>query len=169
MYELKKTAELKQLGENVVSSCMQRPVWVSSGTGNSITRGKWATGVGYRISVDDSFDKIIVNVITQNSRSNVNLINPTGKAVTKNRVDLKKGVVFTIDNPLTGVYRLIVPASAGKHTYEVTGVSGTNIEFGHYYVAIAKRGTRIPVPLDQPLEGMYHWSFLDQELVPKRC
>lgn len=154
MYQLKTTADLKRLGQEVVSSCMQRPVSVSSGLGNSIGRRKRTTGKEYKISVDDSIERVTVSVTTQNSGRSVNIIDPTGRAVTKDRVDLTKGVAFTIDKPLTGVYKLIVPASAGTHTYEVNGASEMNIDFGHYYVAVAKRGTRIPVPLDQPLKGM---------------
>ena len=151
---LKKTEDLKKLGDLVASS-LQKSVPISSGTGGYSTYRKRAVDVGmkYRISVDDSIETITVSVATENSGRAVRLVDPKRKVV-KSRVLLTQGVVYTIDKPLSGVYKLIVPASAGKHTYKVSGVSGMNIDFGHYYVAIAKRGTRIPVPLDQPLEGM---------------
>ena len=123
-------------------------------SGSNSDRKKRAPDIEYRISVDDSLDKITVSVTTQNSGSNIRLIDPTGKFVTANRVELTRGVVYNLQSPVTGVYRLKVPASAGKHTYKVSGVSSMNLDFGHYYVAIPKRGTRIPIPLDQPLEGM---------------
>ena len=154
VYEFKTTADLKSLGQEVVSNNLGYPVWVSSATGGSTGRRKRTTDMEYKISVDDSIEKITLSVTTENSDSaDVSLIDPKGKNI-NTRVLLTRGVVYTIDKPLSGVYKLIVPASAGKHTYKVSGVSGMNIDFGHYYVAIAKRGTRIPVPLDQPLEGM---------------
>ena len=148
---LKRTEDLKALGD-LVSRSLEKSVPISSGTGIPSARRKRATDMKYKISVDDSIEKITVSVTTQNSESGVSLIDPKGKVI-ESGVVLTGGVVYTIDKPLTGVYQLIVPASAGKHTYKVSGVSGMNVDFGHYYVSIAKRGTRIPVPLDQPLQG----------------
>lgn len=154
VYSLKTTTDLKQLGQ-LVSRPLQGCFSMSSGKSeSSMGRKKRAADVEYKISVDDSIDKVTVSVTTHNSGSGISLIDPTGKPVTENRVGLSSGVVYNLESPITGVYRLKVPASAGKHTYKVSGVSGMNLDFGHYYVAIPKRGTRIPVPLDQPLKGM---------------
>jgi hypothetical protein len=153
VYPMKTTLDLKRLGKLVAGS-LRGTVPIGSGTGGSSGRRKRSiTHTEYSISIDDSIEKISVSVTTQNSVTGINLIDPTGKVVKEGRVDLTKGVVYDIESPITGVYKLIVPASAGEHKYRVSGVSGSNIDFGHYYVAIAKRGTRIPVPLDQPLQG----------------
>ena len=51
VYELKKTTDLKQLGK-LVSTSMQNPILLSTGTGNSIGRRRRTTGMEYRISAD---------------------------------------------------------------------------------------------------------------------
>ena len=154
VYPFHNTLDLKKLGE-LVSLSVRSPASLGSGSGGSSSRKRRAAVKEYSISVDDSIEKISITVKTQNSGTGINLLDPNGKVMVSGRVDLTKGVVFNIDSPKTGVYKLVVPAGAGKHEYKVSGVSGINIDFGHLYVSIAKRGTRIPVPLDQPLEGMF--------------
>ena len=153
VYPFHNTLDLKKLGE-LVSLSVRSPASIGSGSGGSSSRKRRAPVKEYSISVDDSIEKISVTVKTENSGTGIKLLDPNGKVVVSGRVDLTKGVVFNIDSPITGVYKLVVPAGAGKHEYKVSGVSEINVDFGHLYVFIAKRGTRIPVPLDQPLQGL---------------
>ena len=155
VYPIHSTLDLKKLGE-LVSISTQKTAKLPSGSESPRGRGKRAATKQYSITVDDTIEKISITVKTQNSRTGVKLLDPIGKAVVLGRVDLTNGVVFNIDSPVTGVYTLVVPAGAGEHTYKVSGVSGINIDFGHFYVTVAKRGSRIPVPIEQPLEGMLY-------------
>ena len=128
----------------------------SGGSGSSAGRRKRSLATEYPISVDDSIEKVLIMVTTQNSGAGITLLDPKGKSITIGRMPLAKGVLYEIANPVAGVYKLTVPVSAGQYKYKVTAVSGTNIDFGHYYTFIPLRGrARVPVPIDQPLKGIY--------------
>ena len=108
----------------------------------------------YEVSLDDSIEDVFITVTTQFSDVNISLLDPAGRNITGRHVGLRKGVVYRLIKPISGVYTLVVPQRAGDHQYQVNAVSGTNIDFGHFYAYIPKRGRhRVPVPLDQPLHG----------------
>ncbi len=155
LYTLKNSFELKKLGDTLIKSglTVTTPLmskdwgWVSG-------RRRRSTNVNYSIPVDDSIEKMSLVVTAQNSGNGISLIDPKGNTVIVGSLPLDKGMVYDIERPITGAYTLIVPASAGDHKLRVNGVSEINVDFGHYYVAVARRGSRIPVPLDQPLQGI---------------
>ena len=154
VYPLRNTLDLQQLGKLITTS-LRSPTSIGGGKGeDSSGKRKRSASQEYSILVDDSIERISISVTTEFSVTDIRLVDPTKTSVTAGRVKLTKGVVYNLETPKQGVYKLIIPARAGKHEYKVDAVSGINIDFGHYYVAISKRGTRIPVPLDQPLEGM---------------
>ena len=154
VYPLRTSAELIKVGK-LIGSFLRGSTSIGSGNsrGSASGRRRRAAEERYPISVDDSVESLTISVTTQNSGASISLVDPSGNIVTLGRVVLLKGVVYNIEKPVTGVYKLIVPASVGKHKYQVNAVSGQNIDFGHYYVFVARRGKRIPVPLEQPLQG----------------
>ena len=155
IYSLKNDIELKDFG-SLVSNCLQGCVLVNSKYTVPPGRGKRALSSNiYPISVDDSIEKILITVTTENSGAGINLLDSKGKTITTGRILLAKGVVYEIANPVPGVYNLSVPVSAGKHKYRVNAVSSTNIDFGHYYAYVPRRGRYgVPVPMEQPLQGI---------------
>ena len=161
VYPLRSSRELTKVGKLIATS-LRGSTSIGSGSSGGSTSGRRrrAAETQYPISVDDSVESLTISVTTQNSGASISLVDPSGNTVTLGRVLLLKGVVYNIAKPVTGVYRLIVPASVGKHKYQVNAVSGLNIDFGHYYVFVAKRGRRIPVPLEQPLQGFLAKAFV---------
>lgn len=155
VYPLKSSLEIEELGRLVSNTLGGTASIGSGGSGGSTTgRRRRATVTEYAISVDDTIEKILITVTTQNSGAGIILVDPKGMTVTVGKISLARGVVYDIASPTPGVYKLMVPVSAGEHKYRVNVVSGTNIDFGHYYAYIPKRGrNRVPVPLQQPLQG----------------
>ncbi len=154
VYPLSSSRELIELAKLISGNLRGSTSIGSSGSGGSASgRRRREAEQQYSISVDDSVESLSISVTTQNSGASIKLVDPTGNIVTLGRVNLLKGVVYNIDKPIAGVYKLIVPAGVGNHKYQVNAVSGINIDFGYYYVSVARRGRRIPVPLEQPLQG----------------
>ena len=155
-YVLRSTADLEQLGKMVQPELegmcsLQHKDW---GWLNRVGRREIGN-VKYSIPIDDSIERVFIQVTVQNFQNRISLNDPRGNTVSTGRVRLANGVVYNIERPITGNYELKIPTSAGKHKYKVDAVSEVNIDFGHYYVAIARRGSRIPTPLDQPLKGVF--------------
>ena len=154
VYPLKSSLEIKELGRLVSDGLRGSASIGSGGSGSTSGRRRRALGSEYSITVDDSIEKLLITVTTQNSGAVIFLLDPEGNTVTKGRLVLTRGVVYELTNPAPGVYKLVVPVTAGLHKYRVNLVSGTNIDFGHYYAFIPKRGrNRVPVPIEQPLQG----------------
>ena len=156
VYPLSSSKEIRELGRIVTNSLKGSTSIGSGGSGSSAGRRKRSLATEYPISMDDSIEKVLITVTTQNSGAGITLLDPKGKSITIGRMPLVKGVLYEIANPVAGVYKLTVPVSAGQHKYKVTAVSGTNIDFGHYYACVPLRGrARVPVPIHQPLKGIY--------------
>ena len=156
VYPLHNSNELIRLG-TLVSDSLKGSAYIGTGDLDSVVRGRRrrkAQEHEYSIPVDDSMQRLFITVITENSAAGIRLVDPAGKLVTYGRELLRKGVVYNIEKPIVGVFMLIVPADAGKYKYRVNSVGTVNIDFGHYYVFIASRGSRIPIPLKHPLQGM---------------
>ena len=154
VYPLHNSNELIRLS-TLVSDFLKGSAYIGSGELKSAVSGRRRrkTKEQYSIPVDDSMEHLFITVVTQNSAAGIRLVDPAGNISTNSRELLKKGVIYNIDKPIVGVFRLIVPAEAGEHKYRVNSVGAVNIDFGHYYVVVASRGSRIPVPLKYPLQG----------------
>lgn len=154
VYPLRNSNELVRLS-TLVSDSLKGSAYVGSGDLESVVsrRRRRRAREQYSIPVDDSMERLFITVITQNSAAGILLVDPAGNIATNSRELLQKGVVYNIDKPIVGVFRLVVPAEAGEHKYRVNSVGAVNIDFGHYYVFVANRGSRIPVPLKYPLQG----------------
>ena len=149
VYPLKSSLEVRELGRLVSTTLRGSASINSGGSGSNYGRHRRAVGNEYSISVDDSIEKLLIRVTTQNSGAGITLLDPKGKPVTNGRIALTKGAVYDLTNTLPGLYKLVVPFTAGLHKYRVNAMSGTNIDFGYYYAFIPKRGrNRVPVPVE---------------------
>ena len=84
--------------------------------------------------VDDTMEKIIVSVSSENTGASVDLKDPLDVSITSGKITVSKVTIFEMDHPTPGIWRLIVSAAAGKHTYIVKGSSKTNLDFNFIFV-----------------------------------
>ena len=106
--------------------------------------------------VDDTMEKIIVSVSSENSGADINLKDPLGSFVTSGKSVLSKVTIFDVKNPTPGIWQLVVSPKAGKYTYLLKGSSKTNVVFD--FIFVYPRRTRTPFPIPYPLKGKF--SFL---------
>jgi hypothetical protein len=151
-FNLKNEVELGKLGADIIDNTLEGTAPISSvDWGWATWRRRRASDQTYLIPVDDSIEKLSI-IVTAENTTGIQLINPIGDVVVNGSVPLSDGLVYNLDSLIPGTYKLIIPIGI-EHKYRANGVSKINIDFGHQYVTIPKRGTRIPVPLEQPLQG----------------
>ena len=105
----------------------------------------------YRLLVDDTMEKIIVTVSSENSNATINLKDPRGSFVTSGKSVVFKVTIFELENPSPGIWQLVVPSEAGKHTYLLKGSGRTNVVFDFIFVIPRQMGRPLPIPY--PLKG----------------
>ena len=105
----------------------------------------------YRLLVDDNMEKIIVTVSSENSGATINLKDPRGSFVTPGKSVVFKVTIFELENPSPGIWQLVVPSEAGKHTYLLKGSSRTNVVFDFIFAIPRQMGRPLPIPY--PLKG----------------
>ena len=105
----------------------------------------------YRLLVDDTMEKIIVTVSSENSNATINLKDPRGSFVTSGKSVVFKVTIFELENPSPGIWQLVVPSEAGKHTYLLKGSSRTNVVFDLIFAIPRQMGRPLPIPY--PLKG----------------
>ena len=105
----------------------------------------------YRLLVDNTMEKIIVTVSSENSGATINLKDPLGNFVTSEKSVVFKVTIFELENPSPGIWQLVVPSEAGKHTYLLKGSSRTNVVFDFIFVIPRQMGRPLPIPY--PLKG----------------
>ena len=103
----------------------------------------------YKLMVDDTMEKIIISISSENSSPKITLRDPLGNSVGKTTVS--KVTIFQEANPKPGLWTLTVPPDAGKHTYLFKGTSKTNMAFNFIFVMPRLQGT--PIPISNPLTG----------------
>ena len=111
----------------------------------------------YNLLVDDTMEKIIVSVSSENTGASVDLKDPLEASITSGKITVSKVTIFEMDRPTPGIWRLIVSAAAGKHTYMFKGSSKTNLDFSFIFVIPRHPGTPIPIP--HPFAGESFDSF----------
>ena len=116
----------------------------------------------HRLLVDDTMEKIIVSVSSENNGADIHLKDPLGSSVTSEK--LSKVTIFDIKNPTPGIWQLVVSPRAGKYTYLMKGSSKTNVVFD--FIFVIPRGQGIPVPIPYPMKGKL--LFLHLLTFPKR-
>ncbi|PFX31691.1 Hemicentin-2 [Stylophora pistillata] len=107
VFELPKSgsdfSKIKKISKNLLggTACVS-----SSSAGGSPTgrRKKRSSFTVYKIPLDDSVDRVIISVTTQNGGQTINLQDPLGVPVsTEGRTDLAKGAIFMVDHPKPGM------------------------------------------------------------------
>lgn len=151
IFELPKSssdlAKMKKVTKNLLGgkTC-------SGGIGGLLGRRKRSASLpGYKLLVDDTMHKIIVSVSSQYSGANIDLKDPLGVSVTSGKTTVSKVTIFEVDLPRPGIWRLVVPPEAGKHTYLFKGSSKTNLDFNFIFVIPRESGA--PIPISHPLTG----------------
>ncbi len=153
MFELPKNSfdlsKMKKISKGLLASTT-----CSGGGGGGPLPGKKkrsASSSVYKLLFDDSMEKVIVSVTTQNSGPKIDLRDPLGIPVGSGKTPLPKGAIFEIDHPRPGTWKLIVSSGAGKHSYLIKGSSKTNVDFD--FVFFIPRSSMSPLPISHPLIG----------------
>ena len=108
----------------------------------------------------NSTEKIFITVVRRGSSQKVAVNDPKGTDVTLGVTNFPTLVVYEINNPRLGTWKLTVSGS-GKHSYQVKGVSKTNVDFEYFFVMIPSHGRGKPIPISHPLLGEHflRWSL----------
>ena len=128
----------------------------AGGLGSFFRKKRSASPSVHILLVDDTMEKIIVSVSSENSGADINLKDPLGRNVTSGKSVLSKVTIFDVKNPTPGIWQLVVSPKAGKYTYLFKGSSKTNVVFD--FIFVTPRRTRTPFPIPYPLKGKF--SFL---------
>ncbi len=133
------------------------------GSGKSVTaRRKRRATTNIGIPIDDTVTQLVVTVTTERSPHGVQLYTPTSHVQTAGRTILSRVIFFSVNNPIKGFWKLVVPSSVGKYEYSAKVISPENIDFEHYF-SKTERGKW--VHLRNPLAGKlneyikYHVEF----------
>ena len=128
----------------------------ATGVGSFFGKKRSASPSVHILLVDDTMEKIIVSVSSENGGADINLKDPLGSFVTSGKSVLSKVTIFDVKNPTPGIWQLVVSPKAGKYTYLFKGSSKTNVVFD--FIFVTPRRTRTPFPIPYPLKGKF--SFL---------
>lgn len=128
------------------SSCASR-----SGVDPFGKKKRSASSSVYKLLIDDSMEKVIVSVTTQNSGPKIDLVDPLGVSFSSGKTSLTKGAIFEVDRPKPGIWKLVVSSGAGKHSYLIKASGKTNVDFD--FVFAIPRKWMSPLPISHPLIG----------------
>lgn len=124
----------------------------SGGIGSFFKKKRSVSDSIYKLLVDDTMEKIIVSVSSEYSGAKIDLKDPLGTSITgSGKTTISKVTIFEADNPKAGIWQLLVPTAAGKHTYLLKGSSKTNLAFDFIFVIPRHQGS--PIPITYPLKG----------------
>ena len=131
----------------------------AGGLGSFLRKKRSASPSVQILLVDDTMEKIIVSVSSENSGADINLKDPLGSFVTSGKSMLSKVTIFDVKNPTPGIWQLVVSPKAGKYTYLLKGSSKTNVVFDFIFVIPRRSGT--PFPIRYPLKGKFFFLFVN--------
>lgn len=107
----------------------------------------------YSLPVDDTVGKLVVSFFAPEEADLVQLRNPNGLLEPRTE-DLAQGGVWIIEEPVLGLWKLVIPAEVGTHSFKVKSSSSFNLEFDHYFLLRKKLGGQwFDYPTDYPLLG----------------
>lgn len=159
MLKLPSSSELKKLSGITGVTLAGTTCLVKGASGSSSGKKKRSprgSSYSYSILVDDSTEKIIISVLTEQMGPSINLRDPIGVSVTSGKIALSKGAIYEINHPRPGTWKLII-SGAGKHNYLIKGSSKTNVDFEYFFVMIPSHGSSTkPIPISHPLLGECH-------------
>ena len=159
MFNLPRSSDLKRLssitsGALVGATCLHK-----GGRGNASGKKKRSSrSYKYRISIDDSTEEVFITVKRQSSSQRVTLKNPRGFNVKSGVIKFPTNVIYKINKPRPGTWMLTV-SGYGKHSYQVKGVSKTNVDFEYFFVMIPAQKRKMPIPITHPIIGKSHFRI----------
>jgi len=153
------SGEIQRMGR-VISTALDGTATIlevrSSGASGRIVRPhKRAPGRDktYTLPVDDTVGKLVVSFFASEEAHLVQLRNPNGLLEPRTE-DLTQGGVWIIEEPVLGLWELIIPVEVGTHSFKVKSSSSFNLEFDYFFLLRNKLGGQwIEYPIDYPLLG----------------
>ena len=113
----------------------------------------------YALPVDDTVGKLIVSFFAKENAHLVQLRNPNGLTQPRTE-DLAQGGVWIIEEPVLGLWELVIPAEVGTHSFKVKSSSGFNLEFDYFFLFKKKVRRRLfEFATDYPLLGKERYYF----------
>ena len=107
----------------------------------------------YTLPVDDTVGKLIISFFASKEAHLVQLRNPNGLLQPRTE-DLAQGGVWIIEEPVLGLWELVIPAEVGTHSFKVKSSSGFNLEFDYFFLLRKNLGGRwFEYPTNYPLLG----------------
>ena len=143
-------SEIAKLSKFTSSSLDGTAAVASGKRGTGRRRRRSTANIG--IPVDDTVTQLVVTVATAHSPHGIQLYTPTGHVQTAGRTVLSQVIIFSVDNPVQGLWKLMVPSSVGKYEYSAKIISPENIDFEHYFSKLERRKW---VNLRNPLAGKF--------------
>ena len=161
MFNLTRSSDLKRLSAITSDALVGATCLQKGGRGNAIGKKKRSTpSYSYRTFVDDSTEEVSITVKRQGSSQKVNLKNPRGFYVKSGVIEFPTNVIYKINKPQPGTWMLTVSGN-GKHSYQVKGVSKTNVDFEYFFVMIPAQKHKMLIPITHPIIGKCHFrTFL---------
>ena len=107
----------------------------------------------YTLPVDDTVGTLIVSFFASEEAHLVQLRNPNGLPQPRTE-DLAQGGVWIIEEPVLGLWELVIPAEVGTHSFKVKSSNGFNLEFNYFFLLREMLGGQwFEYPTDYPLLG----------------
>ena len=107
----------------------------------------------YTLPVDDTVGKLIISFFASKEAHLVQLRNPNGLLQPQTE-HLAQGGVWIIEDPILGLWELVIPTEVGTHSFKVKSSSGFNVEFDYFFLLRERLGRRwFEYPSDYPLLG----------------
>ena len=107
----------------------------------------------YTLPVDDTVGKLIISFFASKEAHLVQLRNPNGLLQPQTE-HLAQGGVWIIEDPILGVWELVIPTEVGTHSFKVKSSSGFNVEFDYFFLLRERLGGQwFEYPSDYPLLG----------------
>ena len=147
MFKLPSSSDLSKLSAITSVTLQGATCQAKGGNGNAIGKKKRSTPrYTYRIPVDDSTDEIFITVKRQGRSQGVTLKDPRDTTVTSGVTEFDTDVIYKISKPQPGTWKLTVSGN-GKHSYQVKGVSNSNLDFEYFFVIIPAQRSNMPIPI----------------------
>ena len=151
MFKLPSSSHLRKLSE--ITSVTLGGATCQAKGGNGIAIGKKKRSIPsytYSIFVDDCTEQIFITVKRQGPSQLVILKDPLDNYVTSGVTKFDTVVIYKISKPQPGTWNLTVSGN-GKHSYQVKGVSKSNVDFEYFFVMIPAQRRNMPIPITDPL------------------
>ena len=159
MFKLPSSTDLRNLSAITSVTLQGATCQAKGGNGNLGDRKKRSIpSYTYSIFVDDSIEEIFISVKRQGPSQLLTLKDPRDTTIESGVTKFDTDVIYKISKPQPGTWNLTVSGN-GKHSYQVKGVSKSNVDFEYFFVMIPAQRRNMPIPITDPLLGKSHFSF----------